>query len=459
MRILLTLIDPSALGRLDYTTMSQQALMECLVAHLDEKPLQSFRDKKKHFRDISDWNGVECDTEGDVVGINWQSALGMWITGSINLQWLPPTLEDLSVEYEGVKPVMGTLHLRELPRSLQSLVFEFREKPVWEVETSQVSSGLIEVTGSFSDLPESIETFHIYGCTLNMPFCLTDIPEMLHEIDITHHAFGNIDLQCDSMALENLSARFGTKQGTVSFVESPPALILLDLTMSKLVGSLSFEGLGDFLQYLVLDDNNFHGVVVFEDLPDSLEELSIHRASFEKIVFNAPLPDILMRFHADSSAHAGTIDFMHFPQTTDTITISDNQLSGSVRIAHLVHMYRLSASQNRLEGSLEFRKLPDSLQELDLSANQLNGTVDLSALSRNLRELYLQNNNLAGSFVIESLPPNLKQVDLSNNKFEMDALVVPVGAKKLPQIDLRCNGIQKVTNPKGRKIKANTIHF
>ena len=74
-----------------------------------------------------------------------------------------------------------------------------------------------------------------------------------------------------------------------------------------------------------------------------------------------------------------------------------------------------------------------------------------------LQGLYLENNNLTGLFVIDSLPQDLRTVNLSSNQFEMETLVVPVGAKKLPNIHLSGNGVKEVRDAKGKKLRAETV--
>ena len=450
MNILCTLADSSELGRLDYLSMGQQALMECLVAHCDEKSLRIFRDKKNYFKDISEWHGVICNSEGDVIGIHWTNSARRGLTGSLSFQWLPPTVQEISIEIRALgalNPLRGSLDFHAIPKCLRRL----------NIHSLQSSANTFEISGRFGDLPRSIEVLDVSGCLWNMAFCVTNIPNMLHSISIHDHAFGNLDLRCTSTALQNLSITGGTKQGTISFLGSPPSLTALNVRRNALVGSLSFRGLAPCLRSLLLDSNAFSGIIVFEDLPCSLEIFSIaqlYNAKCERIIFKAPLPGGLRRFAAHSIADAGTVDFLHFSKKTETINISQNQISGSVRIAHLISLEELNAANNLLEGSVEFKNLPEKLREIDLSSNTLAGTVDLSTLPKELRKLYLQKNNMSGSFVIGPLPTNLHTLNLSDNQFEMETLVVPVGAK-LPRIDLRGSGVKKVMNTKGRTTKAH----
>ena len=222
-----------------------------------------------------------------------------------------------------------------------------------------------------------------------MPLCLTGIPQGLQEIDINPHAFGNIDLRCDSPGVTSLTITHGSKQGTTSFIGSAPSLENLNLRSNKPVGSISFQGLGPCLNNLSIGDNDFHGMIVFETLPPSIRFISVPNTKFETIVFSAALPAILEYVSASRSGKSGTIDLRHFAQTTQTVLISENQLHGSVCIDHLVNLQSLGAGKNLFEGSIDSRNLSDKLNFLDLGGNKMAGTVDLLALPHNLQSLNL----------------------------------------------------------------------
>ena len=423
--MLFTLSNPSSLGRLDHATMSQQALMECLVAQIDERSLRKFRDKDKNFKDVDEWPGVELDNEGDVVGIFWDTG-NMTLQGTLSLQWLPVTVKHLKIH------------------------------PLFHYSNYQArkSVGAIEVRGILRDLPPSMETLNIGDCTVSMPLCLLEIPKGLSKINISCHAFGNIDLRCSSSSLKSLSITQGTQQGTLSFIESSPSLATLDLSSNRLIGPLSFRGLAPRLRSLFLNENDFHGIIILEDLPLSLRDFCLRNANFEKMILNTALSKKLKYFHASNSSTSGKVDFLHYPEATEEILINDNRLSGSVRIGHLANMRILQAEGNLLEGSMDFRKLPNQLRKLDLSSNKLTGTIDFGVLPKLLGNLNLGNNSLTGSFVIDSALPIL---NLANNQLEMETLVVLIDARNLPEIDLRGNGVRNVVNEKGKSLKAMNI--
>ncbi|MBN8682183.1 MAG: leucine-rich repeat domain-containing protein [Chitinophagales bacterium] len=92
--------------------------------------------------------------------------------------------------------------------------------------------------------------------------------------------------------------------------------------------------------------------------------------------------------------------------------LNSNQLSGSVPDFSLPNLQSLSLSNNQLSGSIPNFSLPN-LQELWLSDNQLNGLIPNFNLP-NLRELWLSDNQLSGSIPNFSLP-SLQSLNLAYN--------------------------------------------
>ena len=62
-------VDPS-LGRLDYSLMSDQALMEMLIEGFDDETKQDYQDKHGMYKDVCDWFPITCDEDERVVEIS-----------------------------------------------------------------------------------------------------------------------------------------------------------------------------------------------------------------------------------------------------------------------------------------------------------------------------------------------------------------------------------------------------
>ncbi|VFQ89529.1 unnamed protein product [Cuscuta campestris] len=121
-----------------------------------------------------------------------------------------------------------------------------------------------------------------------------------------------------------------------------------------------------------------------------------------------------------SNNHIGGSIPSSLPSTVQTLSLSGNQLSGSITdtISTLGLVTDLSLSNNRLTGSIPdaFQQLP-ALTNLNLSGNNLSGQLppSMGNLS-SLTTLHLQNNQLSGFLdVLEGLP--LNDLNIANNLF------------------------------------------
>ena len=467
--MLLTFIDESALGRLDYATMNQQALMECVVAQFSEKSLGDFRDVHSSFLELEKWEGVECDADGHVRSIDWFKT-----EGTINLQWLPQTLQSLSLTK--AKGLFGCFECSLLPRSLQIL---------------DLNDAMLSGTFSFEHLPRAMRSISIHNTNINGALSLQNIPENMHTVEFQGNAFENLDFQCHSHTLSELSALQCALKGTLRFHNSPPALERLDLQSNFLEGTLCFIGAAPSINLMYLNNNAFCGPLHVEDLPAGLQFFDISVNTFSELGITGDLPENLDSFEANECFQSGLVDFIYFPPKVDALCLSSNNLKGTVVFAHMTRLSSLSCPKNLLTGSLSLRELPDTLRAIDLSENKLSGsleltslpecitdvklfgnefsgTIDLGHLPKSLWTLHLHDNHLSGAFSLEGLPkghglfmlsrkPIVYSFNLSGNRFVMETLVVPADRSRLPRIDLRGNAVGKVIDTNGVNVVTKTI--
>ena len=88
-RILLA-VD-SSLGRVDYSSLSDQTLMEILIDGFDDETTKRYRDEDGMFIDVCDWECITCDADKRVVGINLEDDA----IGSFQLSHIPPKVRIL----------------------------------------------------------------------------------------------------------------------------------------------------------------------------------------------------------------------------------------------------------------------------------------------------------------------------------------------------------------------------
>ena len=135
-------LDPSDLGRINESFLSDQQMMELFyIPKWDDDPRSYFNFNGDDF-DACTWTGVTCNSEKRVSSIEWRFSF-IRLTGEINFNMVPPNLTNLqfllqdltgeipasafpqtmkAVNIQGCK-FSGTLNLDSLPRSLESLTF------------------------------------------------------------------------------------------------------------------------------------------------------------------------------------------------------------------------------------------------------------------------------------------------------------------------------------------------
>ena len=113
----------STLGRLEYNSLSQQALMEMVVSQLSEADQNRFKDDAGNFLDIEHWDGVVMKSDNaHVHEIIWNLLFeedeNKENYGSICVEWLPDTVEVVRIDNHGIG---GVLMCFKLPINLRTL--------------------------------------------------------------------------------------------------------------------------------------------------------------------------------------------------------------------------------------------------------------------------------------------------------------------------------------------------
>ena len=193
----LFLCNELPVGRCAYSDLPQSSRMELVVTDLKDNSL--FRDDAGDFLPLSEWYGVEFDSEGNVIEVTWEQ---LWQNDSaqINIAYLPESLRRLSLNSCRLQ---GSFVTNELPPFLQEvdiMMNEFCgevdiERLPRTLERTQISrndfSGSIDCTR----LPESLENFNAGVNKLSGPLDFSALPEKLMYFDVCQNAFsGTIDL-------------------------------------------------------------------------------------------------------------------------------------------------------------------------------------------------------------------------------------------------------------------------
>ena len=108
-------VDPS-LGRIDYSLMSDQALMEMLIEGFDDESKKRYQDSHGMYLDVCELSRISCDDDERVVEIALDSGS---ITGSLELCYVPPKVNDLSIRSWGKSELTGSANLARLPDGME----------------------------------------------------------------------------------------------------------------------------------------------------------------------------------------------------------------------------------------------------------------------------------------------------------------------------------------------------
>ena len=186
-------LDP-ALGRLDYASLSDQARMELMVERMPER--EKFQDENGAYKDVCDWRGVECDTEGNVQKI--QIIILDRSEGSIDLSYVPPHVTDLEVSC-GAAAIQthASVDAHMLPVNLERL---------------NIGLGQLIGTVDMTKLPATLYSFTISENQCTGSFVLTSLPPGIEHIHARLNLFsGSLNfssLPHNLVSLTGLAANF-----------------------------------------------------------------------------------------------------------------------------------------------------------------------------------------------------------------------------------------------------------
>lgn len=135
----------------------------------------------------------------------------------------------------------------------------------------------------------------------------------------------------------------------------------------------------------------------------------------------------------------GTIIWSALPNSLRDLSLLNNQLTGHVDLTHLPEgLNELWIMQNYFSGSVDLTCLSCGLNKLFMSNNEFVGSVDLTQLPDSLMSLSLSRNHLTGSIDLMCLPHEMKYLYLNNNELSgiADLTLLP---KNMVRLDLSKN--------------------
>ena len=235
----LSCIDP-ALGRLDYTLLSDQTCFEilfdgCTAEQKKELGIIKNENEIATYPDVCDWKGAECDEEGNVLKMK------LW-----SMSELGP----------------HRLRFGYIPSKLISFALSFVD---------------CDERIRMSDLPQTLERFDIRYSKVLCTLEVKDIPRNLLHFSVTDTLFeGTCDLKVLPGHIEEFTVQEGYLTGKINLMCLPSTLKILNLQKNMLDGPIHITELPGQILRLDLSYNNFHGSCVITCIPQSLRILSVY---------------------------------------------------------------------------------------------------------------------------------------------------------------------------------------
>ena len=136
--------DCASLGRLDYTLLSDQTLMEMLFEGLNEESKKGYQDEKGMYLDVSEWSCVKCDDDQRAIEIRIDSG---HVSGSLALRYVPPKVKALKI-ISAENRLTGSVDLTQLPDKMENLTLS-NNQLTGEINLTQLPDGMQKLYLSF----------------------------------------------------------------------------------------------------------------------------------------------------------------------------------------------------------------------------------------------------------------------------------------------------------------------
>ena len=493
-------VDPEALGRFDHASLTQQGMMELF---LNDPNNHCASEGNGGYSDITDWRGVRCNENGEVLSIVWQGGIHRGPKTPYDLQWIPPTVEQLELTrhpasnfaaayfpksignvYISKCDISGTLEANELPRKISSL-FLADNLLCGSIEWSALPRALVSL-----DLAKN----HFEGSILCVHF-----PPFLEWVDLSRNNFsGSVDCADLPENLGNIRLNHNELSGEIDLSmycgDVEEDLGVMYMHHNAFAGAIRYTGkhvkklykFGRNGEDSVLNDakaedsqsvdnaetkyrdrskgyewNAAHTVESLDGTAYYVPEAFIYCVEnrFTSIDWQSMIP--VQHLDASMNALSGSLSIRDIPRFLQYLNVSDNSYSGSLDFSGFsndrIGLSQFRASSNNFSGSLDFAHLPKNLQQIDLSNNQLSGDIKFGGFMPDC--VIAENNALTGIGAKVELSDNLCILKLSNNKIASKSIRLSRLPYGLEMIDLRGNRINQCFDYKGGRNRDHRLKF
>ena len=262
-------VDPS-LGRLDYSLLSDQTLMEMLIEGFDDETKKTYQDDHGMYLDICEWPKIKCDEDESVIEITINSRR---VTGSIEFCHVPPKVQLLWISPWRTEvyhsELTGSVDLTNLPGGMSRFIFEYNRL-----------TGEINLT----HLPDGMEDLCLTSNQISGTLDLTHLPDGMKSLFLaSNHLTGEIDLTHLPDGMEDLCLTSNQISGTLDLTHLPEGMECLRLNNNTLTGEIDLTHLPDGMECLYLQNNQLSGPLVVQKIPPEMEMIHLEENHFNTV--------------------------------------------------------------------------------------------------------------------------------------------------------------------------------
>ena len=240
-------IDP-ALGRLDYESLSDQALMEMLVDKLHPRQKTMLQDAHGNYKDACEWTEVRCmDGLVDKIFLGYSC----FTDKHFCFELVPPLTKSLSVTEMQLE---GTLDTANLPLGLHYF---------------SVSGNKLEGPIDFQKFPRELQEIRLSANAFTGSITIADFPDTLVDFHASgNHFSGELSLNDLPTGMKNFDVRNNDLMGSLHIDHLPPTLRLLDLAENSFSGDFRLLEIPPNLDFISTRKNLLSGKIVLGETSD-----------------------------------------------------------------------------------------------------------------------------------------------------------------------------------------------
>ena len=209
-------IDPT-LGRIDVSTLSDQAMMETLIAGLSLEIKERYQDENGLYLEVCEWEEIYCNGEKRVTHVFIDDQDNT--VGVVNLEYIPRSVTNFDFVQNTSTGLLITESLRETLKVLN-------------IEETHLAGNV-----DFLRFPPNLVDIVLTGNKFEGSCILTKLPSSLKMLDVCCNNF----------------------RGEVTLDELPQTLCNIDLSHNNFSGRISFDKLPERLGGVHISDINFSG--------------------------------------------------------------------------------------------------------------------------------------------------------------------------------------------------------